>query len=68
MTQSVSAGFTDSHFFRERGITSYGFGVFALPDAVSVRAHGNDERIPVKAFTDGVRLMWEVVYNFCKAQ
>ncbi len=66
VTQSVSTGFTDSHFFRERGITSYGFGAFALPDAVSVRAHGNDERIPVKAFTDGVRLMWEVVYNFCK--
>jgi acetylornithine deacetylase/succinyl-diaminopimelate desuccinylase-like protein len=66
VTQSVSTGFTDSHFFRERGITSYGFGAFALPDVVSIRAHGNDERIPVKAFTDGVRLMWEVVYNFCK--
>jgi len=66
VTQSVSTGFTDSHFFRERGITSYGFGAIALPDAVSIRAHGNDERIPVKAFTDGVRMMWEVVYNFCK--
>ena len=68
VTQSVSTGFTDSHFFRERGIASYGFIAFALPDADSSRAHGTDERIPVKAFTDGMRLMWEVVYNFCRKQ
>ena len=59
---------SDSHFFRERGIISYGFAPFALTEADSMRAHGNDERIPVKAFTEGVRLMWEVVYNFCRAE
>ncbi len=67
VAQSISAGFTDSHFFRQRGITSYGVGPFALSEADSGRAHGNDERIPVKAFTDGVRWMWEVVDGFSKA-
>ncbi len=64
----VQTGFTDSHVFRDLGIVSYGFVPFALSDADVDRAHGNDERIPVKAFTDGVRLMWEVVYHFSKAE
>jgi len=68
VTQSVSAGFTDSHFFREKGIVSYGFGAFATSDREVGRAHGNDERIGVKAFTDGVRLTYEVVSNFAAAK
>jgi len=64
VTQSVSAGFTDSHFFREKGIVSYGFGAFATGDRETDRAHGNDERISVRTFTEGVRLMWEVVRKF----
>jgi acetylornithine deacetylase/succinyl-diaminopimelate desuccinylase-like protein len=68
VAQTISAGFTDSHFFREKGIVSYGFGAFALGEEDEGRAHGNDERIPVKAFTDGVRLMWEVVYRFGRAE
>jgi acetylornithine deacetylase/succinyl-diaminopimelate desuccinylase-like protein len=36
-----------------------------LPD--DGHAHGNDERIPVASFTNGVRLMWEVVYDFSHA-
>lgn len=68
VAQTISAGFTDSHFFREKGIVSYGFGAFALGENEGGRAHGNDERIPVKAFTDGVRLTWEVVYRFSRAE
>jgi acetylornithine deacetylase/succinyl-diaminopimelate desuccinylase-like protein len=64
VAQSISTGFTDSHLFRERGIASYGFGPFAMSDEISVLAHGNDERIPVAAFQNGVRLMWEVVSGF----
>ena len=66
--QTVTAGFTDSHFFREKGILSYGFAPIAAAEADSVTAHGNDERIAVKAFTDGVRLLWEVVYRFVRAE
>jgi len=68
VAESISTGFTDSHFFREKGIVSYGFGPFALTEGDSARAHGNDERIPVAAFDDGVRLTWEVVYGFVKAE
>ena len=30
------------------------------------RIHGNDERIPVKSFQAGVRLMYQVVYDFSR--
>lgn len=66
--QTVEPFFTDSHFFRDRGITSYGFVPYAITEADENRQHGNDERIPLAAFTDGVRLLWEVVYNFSRAQ
>ena len=65
---AVGTGFTDSHFFREKGITSYGFGPFAMKPDDLLRVHGNDERIPVNAFTGGVRLMWELIYDFSRAQ
>ena len=68
VAQSIETGFTDSHFFRERDIVSYGFAPFAIPEADTARVHGNDERIPVKAYTDGVRLLWEVVYNFSRTE
>jgi acetylornithine deacetylase/succinyl-diaminopimelate desuccinylase-like protein len=68
VAQTIETGFTDSHFFRERGIVSYGFEPFAISEADTARVHGNDERIPVKAYTDGVRLLWEVVYNFSRGE
>ena len=64
----VSGGFTDSHFFREVGITSYGFMPFPMKNADWLRAHGNDERIPIDGFTTGVRVLWEVVYEFSRVQ
>lgn len=68
VTEALINGFTDSHLFREKGIVSYGFEAVAMTEKDDSRAHGNDERVPVKAFTDSVRLMWEVVYGFSKAQ
>ena len=64
----VATGFTDSFFFREQGITSYGFMPFPMKDEVWLRQHGNDERIPVNAFTTGIHVLWEVVYDFSRAQ
>jgi len=66
VVQTVDAGFTDSHFFRDKGILSYGFEPFAITQDDDERVHGNNERIPVKNFADGVRLMWEVVDNFSR--
>ncbi len=50
-------GFTDSRFFRERGIAAYGISPFALEAADSAGIHGVDERIPLAAFDRGVERM-----------
>jgi acetylornithine deacetylase/succinyl-diaminopimelate desuccinylase-like protein len=61
----VTSGTTDSRFFRARGIPTYGVMPFKVNyyDADSV--HGNDERIRARFFADGVRLMREIVRDFC---
>ncbi len=47
------SGATDGLFFRNAGIPVY--GVLGIPMPVDEqRMHGNDERIPVKSFRDGV--------------
>lgn len=61
---SVSTGFTDSHFFREIGIASYGYGPFLLPESTLGSVHGNDERIVIENFRKGVALMREIVAEF----
>jgi acetylornithine deacetylase/succinyl-diaminopimelate desuccinylase-like protein len=43
---TLSAGATDARFLRNAGIPTYGTSGMAL-DAVDLRAHGRDERIPV---------------------
>jgi len=54
VTPYVSTGFTDSHFFRDLGIPSYGFDPMVVPEAEFSRIHGNDERINIEAFKRGV--------------
>jgi acetylornithine deacetylase/succinyl-diaminopimelate desuccinylase-like protein len=62
ITLPVLAGFTDSHYFRDIGIASYGFWPFvAAPEALGGGFHGNNERIGRQPFMDGVRFMFEVV-------
>ncbi|MEP7011184.1 MAG: M20/M25/M40 family metallo-hydrolase [Acidobacteriota bacterium] len=48
------AGFTDSRYFRERGIPAYGFSPFALegPDLAGI--HAADERIPLVELDRGI--------------
>jgi len=54
VTPYVSTGFTDSHFFRDLGIPSYGFDPTVVPEAEFSRIHGNDERINIEAYKRGV--------------
>jgi acetylornithine deacetylase/succinyl-diaminopimelate desuccinylase-like protein len=61
---SAMTGFTDSHFFRDLGIISYGFDPTIYPDGVDANIHGNNERIPVEAFNQGVELTIDVVREF----
>ncbi|HWU93208.1 MAG TPA: M20/M25/M40 family metallo-hydrolase, partial [Sphingomicrobium sp.] len=56
----MQAGASDGSFFRAKGIPVYdvdgSWGISPLDD----RAHGLDERIPVRAFYDDV-LYWEMI-------
>jgi acetylornithine deacetylase/succinyl-diaminopimelate desuccinylase-like protein len=51
---AVATGFTDSHFTRDLGIASYGFDPIVVPGAEFARVHGNDERVNIDAFRQGV--------------
>ncbi len=63
----VLAGFTDSHFFRDLGVHSYGFSPFiAPPRELGGGFHGNDERIGQKAFVDGVKFFYEIVETLAR--
>ena len=57
---TVLAGFTDSHYFRERGITAYGWSPL-VTDADDGPAHGVDERLSVAAVRAAPRLLFDVV-------
>jgi acetylornithine deacetylase/succinyl-diaminopimelate desuccinylase-like protein len=57
---TMSAGATDSRFLRNAGIPSYGHSG-AAGDMDDVRAHGQDERISVKAFDDQVEYLYRLV-------
>ena len=57
----VLAGFTDSHYFREIGIESYGLGLFRLPASESARVHGNDERVSIENLGFGTRFLYELL-------
>ena len=55
MVPTVSTGFTDSHFFRDLGITSYGYSPFAFRPEEFAGVHGNDERVSVKNIVEGIK-------------
>lgn len=58
---SVSTGFTDSHFTRDKGIISYGFDPIVTETGEATGIHGNDEKINVQAFRRGVGDMRAIV-------
>ncbi len=67
ITYPVLAGFTDSHYFRDLGVMSYGFSPFvAPPRELGGGHHGNDERIGKKAYIEGVKFFYEVVERLAR--
>ena len=60
----VASGFTDSHFFRDLGITSYGYSPFMMSVGESRGVHGNDERISVENLQRGTQVMTEILQEF----
>lgn len=60
--------FTDSHWFRELGLTAYGWEpVEQDPDHIA-SVHGKNERVSVKGLEDGVNRMEKVLLKLSKPQ
>jgi acetylornithine deacetylase/succinyl-diaminopimelate desuccinylase-like protein len=63
---TVSTAFTDSHWFRDRGIVAYGYSPFVLTPAEIAGVHGNDERLRMAELDAGTArlldLLRELVY------
>jgi acetylornithine deacetylase/succinyl-diaminopimelate desuccinylase-like protein len=60
----VLGGFTDSHFFRDLGITSYGYQATATPFEDAGGVHGNDERVTEENVRRGVAMTLRILERF----
>ena len=62
-------GFTDSHAYARLGATCYGFSPVKMPKGLNFTGlyHGHDERIPVEGFAWGLRVLVDLVGEFCRA-
>jgi acetylornithine deacetylase/succinyl-diaminopimelate desuccinylase-like protein len=60
-------GFTDAFAYRELGATCYGFSPVQLDPTIKFAQmyHGHDERIPVAGFAWGLRVLYDLVRDFC---
>lgn len=60
-------GFTDSNHYSKLGIILYGFAPAKLPRDLDFTAlfHGHNERIPISAVEFGVKVLWDVVREWC---
>lgn len=57
----VLRGFTDSHFFRARGVTAYGFVPAAFAEEDRRGVHGIDERMPLDNLSNGPRRLLAIL-------
>jgi acetylornithine deacetylase/succinyl-diaminopimelate desuccinylase-like protein len=63
----MSAGATDGAKFRAVGVPVYGVDGAWIVSPEDERAHGRDERLPVKAFADDI-LHWQAMLSRLAAQ
>ena len=61
----MAAGFTDSHFFRERGIPAYGFIPIILDAEQASGIHGDNEKISLANLRFGREFMQQLVEQIC---
>jgi acetylornithine deacetylase/succinyl-diaminopimelate desuccinylase-like protein len=64
---TMSAGATDGSYHSNAGIPTYGHSGLAS-DVAESRAHGRDERIPVKSFFEGNEYLYRLVKAFAGGQ
>jgi acetylornithine deacetylase/succinyl-diaminopimelate desuccinylase-like protein len=62
----TSGGYTTSILLRERGIPAYGFQAIPMNFTDASRRHGNDERVFLRDYLDGVALFSDVVEEFAQ--
>lgn len=65
---SLIPGTTDSRYFRVRGIPAYGFSPFKVNYYDAAGVHGDDERIRIRFFHEGVALMRDVVARYSSGE
>ncbi|HVM96282.1 MAG TPA: M20/M25/M40 family metallo-hydrolase [Candidatus Acidoferrales bacterium] len=58
---SVLTGFTDSHYFRDKGIVSYGFLPFTLNDEDTLGEHGLNEHLATEQLREGTRRLIDLL-------
>ena len=58
-------GATDSRFFREKGVISYGFCPAVIPADHLKSIHGSDEKIGVESMNKGVEVYKDIVIRLC---
>jgi acetylornithine deacetylase/succinyl-diaminopimelate desuccinylase-like protein len=63
-----STGATDSSQLRLHNVQAYGLVPFPLTEEDYLRAHGDDERLPVASFTKGVDVLARIVAEFAAAK
>ena len=61
VTFGVGNGFTDCHFFREKGVPCYGFQPFKYREGVASGFHGNNEKLSVDNLKYGTAFMFDLV-------
>jgi acetylornithine deacetylase/succinyl-diaminopimelate desuccinylase-like protein len=63
-------GFTDAFAYRKLGATCYGFSPVQLDPTIkfSQMYHGHDERISREGFAWGLRVLYDLVRDFCAHQ
>jgi acetylornithine deacetylase/succinyl-diaminopimelate desuccinylase-like protein len=61
VTESMMLGGTDSRFFRRRGVPAYGFFPVLVSKQYTAAVHGVDERLPVAALGDAVRVIYDAL-------
>jgi acetylornithine deacetylase/succinyl-diaminopimelate desuccinylase-like protein len=59
----LAPGFTDSTFFRERGVMAFGLIPFEISREEAATMHGRNERVSVKNVHDGVRILFNSVVD-----
>jgi acetylornithine deacetylase/succinyl-diaminopimelate desuccinylase-like protein len=61
---TMMGGFTDSHFFRDLGIVSYGFQASTTPREDLAGVHGNNERVLEASVRQGVAMTLRILERF----